>query len=1320
MSPSSIEHINTNPNIKISSVSGDEIKITSSIKINFLVGSKHLKHPVLITEAPFSSDYDFILGYDFLKRFQCQINFATQTVLIRGASTPINKYDYGKINIIYVDNFGKLTRKLKLFPGQSSVVDAKLNNQITPGSQVLVVPLLSQHDIEIHNSICTVAANGTVSLVINNLSTKNVHINKNAKIVQIDSDIDLREEKRAIRRQELTPEHFDLTGVPIEAKHKLLKLIFEFSDIFSVSLQTIGECIIEAPPIEITDLSPIQTRAFPIPVALRDHVQNQIRDLKSAGIIEKSSSRYAFPLILVRKKNQDEFRLVIDYRQLNQITISSTYKLPLISDILNSLRGASYFNSLDMNSSFHQVKLREEDRHLTAFSSPYGNFQYKHLSFGMKNSPQIFQEIADTMLNGLQSENISAYIDDVIIPCSSIDDSLRKLRLVFERFRHYGLTLSPKKCRFLQSQIKYLGHVVDKDSLRPIPDNLNSIEHFPTPTSLKKLRRFNGLAGYYRDFIENFSEIMYPLTELTKNKTKFKWTSDAQKAFDFIKSKLLSDVMLKHPNFNEPFFLNTDASKIAVGGALLQKDENNVLRPISYFSHKLKPHEQKWPAIQLETYAILLSIRHYKTYLYGRKFRILSDCRSLNYLIKLESPANRLSRWLLELSNYDFDFEHIKGSENFLGDLLSRDIVNTINTNPTDIPNIEVFIREQHNDPNLKKVIDYLENNSEDHNIKADNYFMEKGLLKRISFRQKRAAREEYFEQIVVPTSLIPYVLEGSETVHYAFFKTYRSIKEKYFWKNMYRDIKNFSNSCKQCIEKKGFPLTKSPLQNFQTPSYPMELLSMDILGPLPISEGGNRYILGAIDHFSKYSMLFALPDMTAKTIASKLMEVILTFGLPHSILSDLGTNFQSKLFTELAKELKINKLKTTPYRPSTNGQSERINKSIKNSLTCLSQTTSDWDTYLGYYNFMYNNSYHDTIHEKPSFIMFNRDLNLPFHLLEQTPQVHYFPCDNYVREGITKMQFVYRNVYQNLETAATKQSRLRDKVAISKSFELGQKVYLYTPATNQSTGRAFSKKFSGPFRVIEKHSDLNYTIQDIKKPFAKSIRVHVDRIFDYTERRPDLTIPEVSGQHQSSPITPNTAEDNPVFDPYQFSWYDDPEETEQYVPHMRVARGTQQGALANNETRNPETVSDNGPSQSTMNPSSSNGTDNAIQSEALQLNRQTENLQTVPKQGTSDYGLRPRTVHPEYGGPRPRKTKKPTVASFSDRVLDWALNTGNTHENKNIIDKIADALSHRLSADLERDQINNICVEPRPTRIFYNQYLENIPVFSDDRINMN
>ncbi|KAG8173919.1 hypothetical protein JTE90_012423 [Oedothorax gibbosus] len=579
-----------------------------------------------------------------------------------------------------------------------------------------------------------------------------------------------------------------------------------------------------------------------------------------------------------------------------------------------------------MNSSFHQIKLREEDRHLTAFSSPYGNFHYRHLSFGLKNSPQIFQQIADTMLNGLQPENISAYIDDVIIPSESLDNSLYKLRLVFERFRQYQVTLNPKKCRFLQTQIQFLGHIVDKDSIRPVPDNLNNIEHFPVPKTLKSLRRFIGVSSYYRDFIEHFSEIIYPLTELTKKKSKFKWTSEAQKSFELIKSKLLSDVQITHPNFNEPFYLNTDASKIAVGGALLQRDNNGLLRPISYFSRKLKPHEQR-PAIQLETYAILLSIRHYKTYLFGRKFTILSDCKSLNYLVKLESPANRLSRWLLELSNYDFTFEHIKGSENFLSDLLSRDVIDTVNTVSTDVPNIYVFVEEQRKDTHLRKIIDYLENNPSNSETFSDNYFMDNKLLKRISNRPKRSARDDYVEQIVVPRSLVPYVLEGCETVHYAFFKMYRSMREKYYWKNMYKDIKNFAASCKKCIEKRGFKVTKSPIQNFETPSQPLQLLSLDILGPLPMSENGNRYILGAIDHFSKYCMLFALSDITAKTIATKLIEIIQIFGIPHSILTDLGTNFQSQLFTELANKLQINKLKTTPYHAATNGQSERINK---------------------------------------------------------------------------------------------------------------------------------------------------------------------------------------------------------------------------------------------------------------------------------------------------------------------------------------------------------------------------------------------------------
>ena len=1257
-------------------------------RIPLTISNKKFNYNFLITHSTFSEDYDFIFGFDLLSAFQCEINFADKTVSFRGRQTPIFKFGQQNINVIFTESYGKLVSKLKIPPLESAVVRIKCIHNLPVGTTVLLNPFPTHHEIELHHAVSTVSKDGTIPLIINNLShTSNLHLNKNTKIANIDTNIDLLTNKSIaeIRKQELKLSDFDLSGIPFDARNKLEKLISEYADIFSTSLKTIGKCILEAPPIEITDTTPIRCRAFPVPVALRETLQKQIKDLAEAGIIEKSSSRYSFPLILVKKKAQGQHRLVIDYRQLNKVTVSSNYTLPLISDILNSLRGAKFFSTLDANSSFHQIKLRDEDKHLTAFSSPYGQFQYRYLSFGMKNSPQIYQETADTVLNGLQAENIAAYIDDIIVPAHSIDDSLRKLRLVFERFRHYGLTLNPSKCRFLQTSIHYLGHVVDKNGIKPLPQTLTSIQHFPVPTTLRKLRRFLGLANYYRSFVANFSEIITPLTNLTKKSSKFRWTQEAQTAFETIKSKLLSDVMLKHPNFNERFYLNTDASLEAVGAALLQKDANGILRPISYFSYKLKPHEKKWPAIQLEAYAILLAIRHFKIYLYGRQFTILSDCKSLNYLIKLDSPASRLSRWLLELSNYDFQFEYIKGSDNFLGDLLSRDIEHSVNIVKADVPNLPTIRSEQRKDPSLKAIIDYLENKSQVCPIKADDYFLDNGILKHLSYRNKRAARNDYLEQIVIPTKLIPYILEGSETVHFAFFKNYRTIKEKFYWKNMYRDIKNFSLSCTKCIERKGFIRTKSPLMKFETPLQPFSLLSLDILGPLPMSEQGNKYVLTVIDHFTKYIILFALPNITAKTISAKMFQVITTYGVPQSILTDLGTNFQSKLFSELAHKLQIHKLKTTPYRPSTNSQSERLNTSIKNSLSCLSETTTDWDTYLDYYNFIYNNSYHDTTHEKPSFLMFNRDVALPFHLFEAQPQIHYFPCDNYIEDNLAKLHYVFRNVYQNLESASNKQSYLRDRIAKSKQFKLGQKIYLHTPATTNTTGRALAKHFKGPYRVTDKHSNLNYSIIPVNKPFSKPIKVHVDRMFPYEERRTDLFLPDNTPINATPPDLSNSKISQPLKSQsgQNFSLYDN--DTDDYIPPSV--------SLPQLQTSNPQPTEMKNESLSAASRESSSSNNIRPASDVLS----DTDKQPIPK-----LKLR-RDTEGLWNCETPATALENNQPSLSNRLINWAMSSNSQSDNQNIIDKMSNALASQLQT-MGNDNINTVIYAPQKSRIFYRQ----------------
>ncbi|KAG8176471.1 hypothetical protein JTE90_026074 [Oedothorax gibbosus] len=288
-------------------------------------------------------------------------------------------------------------------------------------------------------------------------------------------------------------------------------------------------------------------------------------------------------------------------------------------------------------------------------------------------------------------------------------------------------------------------------------------------------------------------------------------------------------------------------------------------------------------------------------------------------------------------------------------------------------------------------------------------------------------------------------------------------------------------------------------------------------------------------------------------------------------------------------------------------------------------------------------------------------------------------------------MQHVYRNIYQNLENAAAKQSRLRDNVAKSKSFELGQKVYLYTPATNQSTGRAFSKKFSGPFRVIQKHSDLNYTIQDNDKPFSKSVKVHVDRLFDYTERRSDLQLSSQVSTENSNTLTSTQIADNGPNYSNQFSWYDDPELAVHTpsLPQNREIRS--QDTAVNNREPSP----DNTPLGPTNKPLDKNETN--ITTQTKQIGTRTEQPQTIPKQVTHSYNLRS----------RPAQVAN-TNSSLSNRVLGWALNSGDENST-NILDKMSNALANHLSLDLERDQINNILIRPQETKIFYNSFLEDI-----------
>lgn len=484
---------------------------------------------------------------------------------------------------------------------------------------------------------------------------------------------------KSIRRQSLRESDFDLSHLQPEVKSRLLKLLFEFSDIFSKDLYTIGRTDAVKPKLQVDFDQLPSSRPYKIAKILEIELKRQLEEMLDANIIEKSDSHVSFPLIMVKKKNptsdpnKQKWRLVVDYRRLNKHLKYPRHKLPLINQQLENLNEGSLFTTLDLSSSFHQIALHPLYRNLTTFVTPFGQFRFVCLSQGLSCSPEIFCDLADKILAPLSDLKFSNYIDDFACSADTVSEMLFKLRKLFERFREFNLTLNPEKCTFMKPEIKFLGHELSKEGIKPLEDNLKKIADFPVPTTVKKVRRFHGLISYYRKYIEHFSELAIPLTNLSKKNQKFLWTPSAQKSFEILKQKLISSPILISPDFKKEFILSCDAGKYALGGMLGQKDENGIIRPIAYFSKKLNPTQIRYSIFDKELMAIVKNIETFKYYLYGRKFTIRCDNAALTKLDNLQSISDRVARWLSFLADYHYEFDLIKTHENTVADILSRD-----------------------------------------------------------------------------------------------------------------------------------------------------------------------------------------------------------------------------------------------------------------------------------------------------------------------------------------------------------------------------------------------------------------------------------------------------------------------------------------------------------------------------------------------------------------------------------------------------------------------------------------------------------------------
>ena len=426
--------------------------------------------------------------------------------------------------------------------------------------------------------------------------------------------------------------------------------------------------------IRLLDSTPFR-HSYVMPHHLSKQLKADLQTWLELGIVEKSDSPFCSPLLAVRKKDGSH-RFCLDCRRLNARTVFDGEPIADPALIFTQLSKARFLSKMDLASGFWQVPLSDQAKPYTAFSTRHGLYQFKVMPFGLVNAPGCFSRLMRIVLDGI--ENVSCYIDDILIHAPDWKSYMAALKAVLQRLRKYGLHLKPSKCELGFSSLQYLGHIVGQGQMAPVEDKVRAIQELEKPGNVTQMRSFLGSVGYYQRFIPHFNTIAQPLHQLVSGKvsksTPLQWTDEAEVAFAKLKEALAGRPVLQLIDPEMPFILQTDASEEGVGAVLLQVRSGDAreLAPVMYASRRLKPAERNYSTIEKEALAIYWAFKKFEVYLYGRQFTLQTDHRPLLHLQSADKLNPRLKRWAIYLNLFSFRAEHIEGSNNHMADLLSR------------------------------------------------------------------------------------------------------------------------------------------------------------------------------------------------------------------------------------------------------------------------------------------------------------------------------------------------------------------------------------------------------------------------------------------------------------------------------------------------------------------------------------------------------------------------------------------------------------------------------------------------------------------------
>uniref|UniRef100_A0A5S6Q6P2 RNA-directed DNA polymerase n=1 Tax=Trichuris muris TaxID=70415 RepID=A0A5S6Q6P2_TRIMR len=892
-----------------------------------------------------------------------------------------------------------------------------------------------------------------------------------------------------------------LTG---EQKQRFQDLVDEFQDAFAWSDENLGRTTILKHKIDTGSAKPVRQMPRRLSPLEREEVAQMIRNMERRNLIEKSVSPWASRVVPVRKRD-GTLRLCVDYRALNAVTKKDAYPLPRIDEALDAMQGSVWFSTLDLMSGFWQVELEDGSQEKTAFTTHEGLYHFKVLPFGLTGAPATFQRLMEQVLSGLNWKCCVVYLDDVIIFARNYKEHLYRLREVLERLRKAGLKARPDKCKFFRKEIKYLGHVVTEDGVSPDPELTDKIVNYPEPKCLEELRSFVGLASYYRKFISGFANIAKPLHQLSEKGVSFIWNESCQKAFLELKG-------------------HTDASDVAMGAILSQIGADGLEHPVAFASKSFSKAQRNYCVTRREMLAVVTFVDYFRPYLQNRRFTLRTDHEALRWLQTSGNTDGQWARWQERLQQFDFVIMHRPGKQHLNADALSR--IPCLQCGRKGEPITQrlfqaigtVFMRQsdkaetrkrQLNDPYLRPfLLEKEKGNAACPGEGADLW--ERKLREnwqRLEVHDGILYRRWYSDdgskswlQMVIPHQMTGEVLHelhgGVLSGHLGERKTIGRVRERFYWPGYCRDVTEWVRRCSVCCARKSpVPKRIAPLQLSRV-GRRWERVALDILGPLPCCPDGNRYILVIMDYFTKYAEAYGLPNQESGTVADKLVnEFICRYGIPESIHSDQGRQFESKLITDLCTKLGIRKTRTTPYRPQSDGLVERMNRSLTALLTAYAyDNPTTWTSWLPKVMLAYRTSVHVSTGETPFFLMFGQQCRMPVDLMVGEPVLPRQTQHEYVREMAKEMERAFTSVRTKLGVAQKRQKLYYDRYVHGAAYEEGDFVFMFDPSVGQKHSRKLRRPWKGPYRILKCFPGNVYRIQHLEQKRDRRV-VHFDRL---------------------------------------------------------------------------------------------------------------------------------------------------------------------------------------------------------------------------------